>query len=139
MRFDPAATRVLLTTINPDAPDTPPPGVRPSRAATHPRHPAMQLLDAVMRLAGPHAELLRHAERPWASATFQGSRHTIAMVFEGPDSVAEGEAFIAALPEHEFTIPRQIVADAAVSEVEQEMLPHQRLTVEVEMLLLEDC
>ena len=99
----------------------------------------MQLLDAVMRLAGPHAELLRHAERPWASATFQGTRHTIALWFEGIEGAVPGEAFIAALPEHEFTISRQIVADAAVSEVDLEMLPRQRLTVEVELLLLEDC
>ena len=137
MRFDPTTTRTLIATINPDAPtpEAKAPRIRPARQ----RNPAMQLLDAVMRLAGPHAELLRHAERPWASATFLGSRHTIAMVFEGPEGVVAGEAFLAALPEHEFTIPRQIVADAAVSEVEQIMLPRQRLTVEVELLLLEDC
>ena len=95
MRFDPTTTRTLIATINPEAPIKAP-RIRPPRQ----RHPAMQLLDAVMRLAGPHAELLRHAERPWASATFQGSRHTIAMVFEGPEGVAAGEAFLAALPEH---------------------------------------
>jgi len=137
MRFDPTTTRTLIATINPDAPslEVKAPRTRPPRQ----RHPAMQLLDAVMRLAGPQAELLRHAERPWASATFQGTRHTIAMVFEGIEGAAAGEAFITALPEHEFTISRQIVADATVSEVDLEMLPRQRLTVEVEMLLLEDC
>jgi hypothetical protein len=99
----------------------------------------MQLLDAVMRLAGPHAELIRHAERPWASATFQGSRHTITLCFAGDEAVQAGEAFIATLPDHEFAIPRQLVADAAVSEVDHEMVPLQRLTLEAEVLLLEDC
>ena len=83
--------------------------------------------------------MLRHAERPWASATFQGTRHTIAMRFTGPEGLVAGEAFVDALPEHEFTISRQIVADAAVSEVEQVMLPHPHMMVEVDVLMLEDC
>ena len=139
MRFDPAADRALLATIRPtgQAPARGPHGP-PARFARS-RSPSMQLLDAVMRLAGPHADLLRHAERPWASATFQGTRHTIAMCFAGPEGLTSVEAFITALPEHEFAIARQIVADAAVSEVDQIMLPQPHLTVEVELLLLEDC
>ena len=133
MRIDPVADRALIAALSAGGP-------RPRGAANRTRSPSIQLLDAVMRLAGPHAELLRHAERPWASATFQGTRHTIALCFTGPESVAAGEAFIDAVPEHEFTISRQIVADASVNAVEQIMqplLPH--MTVEVEMLLLEDC
>ena len=136
MRIDPAADRALIATITPEAPPRPRGTTgRPFR----PRSPSIQLLDAVMRLAGPQADLLRHAERPWASATFQGTRHTIAMCFAGPEGQTAGEAFIDALPEHEFSIARQIVADAAVSEVDLTLQPQPRLTVEVDMLLLEDC
>jgi hypothetical protein len=92
-----------------------------------------------MELAGDKAELLRHDERAWASVTFAGSRHSIALAFTGPDAVAAGEALVAALPEHEFAIPRQIVADAAVLAVEHDLLPEPRLKVEIELLLVEDA
>lgn len=106
---------------------------RPAR-----RGPWMQLLSALLTLAGGKAELLRHAERPWASVTFSGTRHTIALAFSGMDAVAAGELFIAALPDHEFAIPRQLVADAAIVAVEHTAQPEMRLMVEVELLLLED-
>jgi hypothetical protein len=102
------------------------------------RRPWRALLAAMMDLAGGKAELQRHGERPWASVTFSGTRHTITLVFAGAEAVATGEAFIAALPEHEFAIPRQLVADAAVVSVEHVTAPEPKLTVEVEMLLLED-
>lgn len=101
------------------------------------RRPWAALLSAVIGLAGERAELLRHSERPWASVTFAGTRHTIAIAFAGAEAVTAGEAFIAALPEHEFAIPRQIVADAAVVAAEHDALA-QRLTVELELLLVED-
>ncbi len=102
------------------------------------RRPWLQLLSAVMRLAGGHAELLRHSERPWASVTFSGTRHAIALSFAGAEAVEAGEAFIASLSEHEFAIARQVVIEAAVSSVEHVTLPQPRLTVEAELLLLED-
>lgn len=103
------------------------------------RQPWAQLLAAIMALAGERAELLRHSERAWASVTFSGTRHSIALAFRGAQALAAAEAFIAALPEHEFAIPRQLVADAAVIGVEQEMLPEPKMLVEAELLLLEDC
>ena len=102
------------------------------------RRPWLQLLSAVMRLAGGHAELLRHSENPWASVTFSGSRHTIALCFTGEAGLADGEAFIALLGEHEFDITRQVVIEAAVVSVEHETLPRVKLVVEAELLLLED-
>lgn len=103
------------------------------------RRPWLALLSAVMRLAGAEANLLRHAERPWASVTFSGTRHTIALSFSGAAAIADGEAFIAVLPEHEFTIPGQLVADATVTSADHELLPEPCLTVEIELLLLEDA
>lgn len=115
-------------------------GARPGAPASRPRprHPSVQLLDQVMRLAGEHGELISHAERPWASATFQGSRHTITLLFSGAEGVAAAESFITLLPDHEFTIRHQLVADAAVSEVTHVTLPVERMVIETDLLLLED-
>jgi hypothetical protein len=104
------------------------------------RHrPWLKLLTEVLTLAGPLAELQRHSERPWQSATFSGTRHGIALAFNGTAAVEQGEQLIAALPDHEFTVPGQLVADAAITLVEHENGPEPRLTVEAELLLLEDC
>ena len=103
------------------------------------RTPWLPLLSALMELAGGKAELLRHAERNWASVTFCGTRHTIVLAFTGAEAVAAGEALIAALPDHEFAIPRQLVADAAVVAVQHSLLPEPRLEVTAELLLLEDA
>ncbi len=100
--------------------------------------PWLHLLSAVMTLAGSKAELLRHAERPWASATFSGTRHTIALRFSGEAAEDAGEAFMALLPEHEFELTGQLVADAAITSVVHDLVPESRLTVEVELLLLEE-
>ncbi len=102
------------------------------------RSPWLHLLSAVLTLAGSKGELLHHMEKPWASATFSGTRHTLALCFDGAEAVTAGEDFIAALPDHEFTIARQLVADATVSSVEHTTLPAPRMVVEVALLLLED-
>jgi hypothetical protein len=103
------------------------------------RRPWRALLAAVLDLGQHRAELLRHGEQPWASVTFAGTRHTLTLAFTGAEAVAAGETFIAALPEHEFAIPRQLVADATVVSVEHVTLPEPKMTVEVEMLLVEDA
>lgn len=113
----------------------------PASCAPQPRRargPWLRLLSAVLELAGPRAELLRHAERPWTSATFSGTRHTVALTFTGPDGIVAGEEFLAALPDHEFTITGQLVADAAVSLVEHEAGANPGMTIEADLLLLED-
>lgn len=122
MQIDPGSDRAMLAAAK----------------APRARRPWLQLLSSVMHLAGGKAELLRHTEQPWASITFSGSRHAIALAFTGSEAVAAGEGFISALPDHEFEVPRQIVADAAVMSVEHAMLPEPRMLVEIELLLLED-
>jgi hypothetical protein len=103
------------------------------------RTPWMPLLSALLDLGGGKGELVRHTERNWASVTFAGTRHSVVLCFTGAEAVAAGEAFIDALPDHEFTIPRQLVADAAVVAVEHTALPEPRLEVTAELLLLEDA
>jgi hypothetical protein len=127
MRIDPAGDRTMIA-----AADRLPPAVRA-------RRPWLPLLAAVMDLAGREAELIRHTERAWASITFSGTRHAMRLAFAGPEAVRAGEAFIAALPDHEFAIPRQLVADATVIAVEHSVLPYDKLVVEIELLLLEDA
>lgn len=123
MQIDLHADRTMLATARP----------RPAR------QPWMPLLSSIMQLAGGKAALLRHSERPWASVTFSGSRHSITLAFAGHDAVAAGDVFLTALPDHEFVIPGQIVADASILRVQHDMLPEPLLEVEAELLLIEDC
>lgn len=110
------------------------PGLRKARRTTGER-----LREAVQTLAGDQGEVLLHSETAWASITFAGTRHRLRIAFEGPEAVAGGEDLVAALPEHEFAIPRQLVADATVCGVESTLLPVPRMVVECELLLLEDA
>lgn len=88
-------------------------------------------------MAGPAAEFVRHGERPWSSATFTGARHTVLLAFNGEEALRRGEAFIAVLPDHEFTIPGHLVADATVTAVDH--TNGVGMTVEIELLVLEDA
>lgn len=100
---------------------------------------ADRLREALIALAEGHGEVLRHEERAWASVTFAGARHRITLDFAGTQAVAGGEALIAKLPEHEFALPGQLVADATVCAVEHDLLPQPRLRVACELLLVEDA
>jgi len=111
------------------------PTIRMPRAA---RRPWLALLTAVMNLTGGKAELIRHSEQPWASVTFAGTRHTIVLAFTGAEAIEAGETFLALVPEHEFAIPRQLVADATVVQVKHTAVPEERMECEIELLLLED-
>lgn len=98
---------------------------------------AGRLRQALSDLANGHASIAGHNEQSWASITFAGTRHRVTLVFEGAEAVEAGECFIAFLPEHEFAITGQLVADAAVVEVEHRAEPP-RLKVTCELLLLEE-
>ncbi len=108
----------------------------PARAAA----PTDRLREALLGLAGGQAALLSpRRERSWASVDLRRrpppprpSRSTATR------AVAAGELFIAFLPEHEFTMPGHLVADAAVTEVAHQLAPP-LLTVRCELLLLEEA
>jgi hypothetical protein len=139
MRFDfrhQSDTNAVPMTAIPCEPQAPKAGA--GARANRLRHPSLQLLQAVMRLAGPSAELICQAERPWASITFSGTRHTISLLFAGAKAEADAQAFVDALPEHEFTIKNQLVADAAITEINHLTLPDRKVMVEADLLLLED-
>jgi len=63
----------------------------------------------------------------------------VALAFTDKDAIADGERLIEALPEHEFAIPRQLVADATVAEADHRAGPPPCLRLELELLLLEEC
>lgn len=109
---------------------------RPAKSEAPRRGPWVRLLTELLTLAGPGAQLLSHIERPWTSATFCGTQHKVILLFDGLDAFQGGEKFVSALPDHEFVIAGQLVADAAISSVEQVQTPP-RMIVEGELLLLE--
>ena len=100
------------------------------------RDPANLLLAALYTLGHGHGALLRHEERAWASITFSGARHTLSFRFTGDAAVAAGEAFVAMLPEHEFAVPKFLVADATVVATRHTLLPQPALEVDCEILML---
>lgn len=108
------------------------------RARNPRRTTADRLRDALQAPCEWRGQVLSHHEKAWASITFAGARHTVALLFAGEDDVLAGERFIAALPEHEFTMPGQLVAEATVIEADHRLLPAPRLLVTCELLLLED-
>jgi hypothetical protein len=101
------------------------------------RQPRNRLREAVLALAGTEATIASHDETSWASITFAGARHRLKLLFVGETAVAAGELFIAFLPEHEFAIPGQLVADAAVVAVDHQLDPP-HLAVTCELLLLDE-
>jgi hypothetical protein len=109
-------------------------GVGAARARREPRN---RLREALLALAQGRAAILSHDEKSWASVTFAGARHRLVLVFEGAEAVEAGELFIAFLPEHEFAVPGQLVADAAVTAVDHRLEPP-RMEVRCELLLLEE-
>ena len=109
------------------------------RAPRTVRSTGERLREALVALSGGHAIVSQHGERAWASITFEGARHIVELSFEGASAIAAGEEFIAALPDHEFAIPGQLVAEATVTGADQILVPEPRLTVCCELLLLKDA
>lgn len=109
----------------------------------HPGVAAMLRTEGALKLElnelGAEAGLLTfHGQTAWASVTFSGTRHRMTYLFEGEEAIARAERLIAELAEHEFTVPGQLVADAAVVNVDHH-LARGCMTVELELLLLEDA
>lgn len=114
----------------------------PARAHNGALRPRRTLADrvhkALMQLTGGPGTVLVHEEKAWASITFAGTRHEVVLEFCGPDAVAAGEALIERLPDHEFALPGQLVADATITKVDHRFGAMERLEVTAVLLLLED-
>ena len=130
----------LLETKSADNPDNEAidhPSPRPARYRAR-RSVADRLRAALVELAESRAEIVSHEETPWSSITFTGTRHEVVLDFQGRAAVEMGEEFIANLPEHEFHIPGQLVADASVREVDHRFSTDERMLVTCVLLLLEE-
>jgi hypothetical protein len=114
-------------------------GLDMSARSARTRGSATHLRGALQALAQGQAVLLSHLEQPWASVTFSGSRHTVSLQFSGLEAVEAGETFLTLLPEHEFAVPGQLVADASIASVAHSLIPDARLEMVVELLLLEEA
>ena len=94
--------------------------------------------EALLKLCDDQATCLKHEEKAWSSITFSGTRHEITLRFEGAEAVPLGEELMECLPEHEFTIPGQLVADATITEVDHRFGMQERLVITAVLLLLEE-
>ncbi|PLK24721.1 hypothetical protein C0V72_04285 [Porphyrobacter sp. TH134] len=109
------------------------------RAPLRPRRTlADRVRAALLGLTHGGGTVLAHTETAWASITFSGTRHEVVMEFCGPDAVALGEDLIERLPDHEFALPGQLVADATISAVDHRFGAMERLEVTAVLLLLEE-
>jgi hypothetical protein len=93
---------------------------------------------ALLLLTGGVGTILSHEEKAWASITFSGTRHAVVLEFCGAEAVAAGEELIERLPDHEFTLPGQLVADATITKVDHRFGAMERLEVTAVLLLLEE-
>lgn len=112
----------------------------PSRiAALRPRRTlADRVRAALMQLTGGAGTVLGHEEKAWASVTFSGTRHEVVLAFYGADAVVAGEELIERLPDHEFALPGQLVADATIIKVDHRFGAMEQMEVTAVLLLLED-
>ncbi|MBU7580131.1 MAG: hypothetical protein KAF27_06620 [Porphyrobacter sp.] len=92
----------------------------------------------LLGLTGGAGTVLGHEEKAWASITFAGPRHEVVLEFCGAQAVAAGEELIERLPDHEFTLPGQLVADATITKVDHRFGAMERLEVTAVLLLLEE-
>ena len=73
------------------------------------------------------------ASRAWASVTFSGERHRVALCLPGPGAGAAADAFLDGLAERDFALSGHVVADIALvercEEDEQVRLVLEALTV----------
>jgi hypothetical protein len=74
---------------------------------------ADRLIRMLLEIAGPHSKLIDAHEREWASATFSGARHSITL--DVPLTPADPPVALCSLPDHDFALRGEIVADCTVT------------------------
>ena len=76
--------------------------------------PLPLLLGQLLLRAGLPTTIERASSRPWASALFEGQRHTIWLRFSGAEAQKQKDRLLAGLDDAEWTLPGHFVADIAV-------------------------
>ena len=92
-------------------------------------------LEAALLAMLTDARLTGCKRSAWHSATFSGERVAVNLELHGPERDSAAEAFMKILPEAEFRLRKQFVADISVSE--QHALPG-AIVLTVEALLLDE-
>ncbi|AMO72815.1 hypothetical protein [Sphingorhabdus sp. M41] len=80
-------------------------------------------------LTGDQARVTLTREKPWASITFAGTRHSFAVQWDsssGPNAIKN---LAEKLPDHEFSIPGYFVADILVTEQSEFQLLIEALSI----------
>lgn len=75
--------------------------------------------------------------RSWASVTFTGARHRVALSLEGDGAAAAADAFLADMSEAEFDLRGHILADIALAGDERDAAGG-RVRLSLEALTVED-
>lgn len=76
--------------------------------------PLPRLLAQLLERAGAGAWIDRAVSRPWASALFEGRRHSITIGLGGDDPLGSREALTHDIGSVEWTLPGHFVADILV-------------------------
>lgn len=97
---------------------------------------ARHVIAAICGLAPFTVELVSHAEKAWASATFDGAVHTVTLDFPGEQSALSGQVLAEQIGNIEFNIPGALVADARVLWSEMATVPARNLRLAIELLLV---
>ena len=96
--------------------------------------PHHRLVRLLLAFAGD-ARLESGSRRPWASATFVGATHRLCLAVAGRNAFRNAVELADRLPEVEFHIPGQIVADIQATNVEGD---EESARLYVEALTIED-
>lgn len=67
----------------------------------------------LFKLSDSYVDLLSHEQKDWASISFSGTKHNVRLRFNCAERLAE---FARKLPDHDFCIDGQLVADAVASD-----------------------
>ena len=93
------------------------------------RDPGSSIAEQIQALAGGRVRVILERERPWASITFTGTRHSF--VIERTDATAPDDMdnLARALPEHEFAMRAYFLADILVTNQSESRLLVEALSI----------
>lgn len=103
--------------------------VDPVRRKAHRQDAGSLLAGQIGAMTGDRASVTLKRERPWASITFAGTRHSLVVDWPGATGPGDMENLAKALPDHEFAIPGHFVADILVLEQSESRLVVEALSI----------
>ena len=94
------------------------------------------LVRATLKMLESDAVLEETSSRDWASVTFTGARHKMALRIEGPDAGERADRFCNRLDAAEFELRGHVVADIVLAAREE--IP-EGIRLRIEALTVEDA